>query len=107
MSGVDHSALGGRVALVTGGAGGIGLACVRALAAAGAKVHVVDIDRDAAERAASEVGGWAHVADLTDARAIDELPAEVDVLVNNAGVQHVAALHEFPPEQFTRLQALM
>ncbi|MGW3997293.1 3-hydroxybutyrate dehydrogenase [Amycolatopsis sp. NPDC004772] len=101
------SDLDGRTALVTGGAGGIGLACVRALAAAGAKVHVVDIDERGTEAAAAEVGGWAHVADLTDPAAIDALPAEVDVLVNNAGIQHVAPLEDFPPEVFERIQALM
>ncbi|MFF1612857.1 3-hydroxybutyrate dehydrogenase [Amycolatopsis sp. NPDC058278] len=101
------SDLDGRTALVTGGASGIGLACVRALAAAGAKVHVVDIDAPRTEAAASEVGGWAHVADLTDPTSIDALPAEVDVLVNNAGIQHVAPLEDFPPEVFTRIQALM
>jgi 3-hydroxybutyrate dehydrogenase len=101
------SDLDGRTALVTGGAGGIGLACVRALAAAGAKVHVVDVDGRNAEAAAAEVGGWAHVADLTEAAAIDALPAEVDILVNNAGVQHVAPLEDFPPGEFTRIQALM
>ncbi|MFI5607123.1 3-hydroxybutyrate dehydrogenase [Amycolatopsis sp. NPDC051903] len=109
-SGARHSSprdLDGRVALVTGGAGGIGLACVRALAAAGAKVHVVDVDAAGAEAAAAEAGGWAHVGDLTDPAVIDALPTELDVLVNNAGVQHVAALHEFPPEQFARIQALM
>jgi 3-hydroxybutyrate dehydrogenase len=99
--------LGGRTALVTGGAGGIGLACVRALAAAGAKVHVVDVDAAGAEEAAAEVGGWAHVADLTEPSAIDALPDEIDILVNNAGIQHVAPLPEFPPAVFTRIQALM
>ncbi len=101
------SDLDGRTALVTGGASGIGLACVRALAAAGAKVHVVDIDAQRTEAAASEVGGWAHVADLTDPTSIDALPAEVEVLVNNAGIQHVAPLEDFPPDVFTRIQALM
>lgn len=101
------SDLDGRTALVTGGAGGIGLACVRALAAAGAKVHVVDIDAEPTEAAATEVGGWAHVADLTDPGTIGALPAEVDILVNNAGIQHVAPLEDFPPEVFTRIQALM
>ncbi|WP_328647276.1 3-hydroxybutyrate dehydrogenase [Amycolatopsis sp. NBC_00348] len=101
------SDLDGRTALVTGGAGGIGLACVRALAAAGAKVHVVDVDAENAEAAATEVGGWAHAVDLTDAGAIDALPAEVDILVNNAGIQHVASLEDFPPAQFARIQALM
>jgi 3-hydroxybutyrate dehydrogenase len=99
--------LGGRTALVTGGAGGIGRACVRALAAAGAKVHVVDLDAAGAEEAAAEVGGWAHVADLTEPSAIDTLPDGIDILVNNAGIQHVAPLPGFPPAAFARMQALM
>ncbi|MFD9891779.1 3-hydroxybutyrate dehydrogenase [Amycolatopsis sp. NPDC059027] len=101
------SELSGKTALVTGGAGGIGLACVRALAAAGAKVHVVDIDAAGAERAAAGSGGWAHAADLTDPVAIEALPADVDILVNNAGIQYVAALPDFPPERFTMIQDLM
>jgi 3-hydroxybutyrate dehydrogenase len=99
--------LDGRTALVTGGAGGIGRACVLALAGAGAKVHVVDRDGPAAERTATEVGGWAHVVDLADAGAIDTLPEAIDILVNNAGSQHVAPLHEFPPEKFSLLQQVM
>jgi 3-hydroxybutyrate dehydrogenase len=101
------SDLDGRTALVTGGASGIGLACVRALAAAGAKVHVVDIDERRTEAAAAEAGGWAHVADLTDPASIGGLPAEVDILVNNAGIQHVAPIEDFPPDVFARIQTLM
>jgi 3-hydroxybutyrate dehydrogenase len=100
-SGVPHTAL------VTGGANGIGLACVRALAGAGAKVHVVDIDGEAAAAVAAEAGGWAHEGDLSDPRTIDALPAEIDILVNNAGLQHVAPLHEFPLDRFTKLQQVM
>ncbi|HEU5469771.1 MAG TPA: 3-hydroxybutyrate dehydrogenase [Actinophytocola sp.] len=99
--------LAGRTALVTGGGGSIGGACVRALAAAGAKVHVVDRDGPAAERVAAEVDGWAHVVDLADPAAVDTLPDTVDVLVNNAGLQHVAPLHEFPPQMFDLLQRVM
>ncbi|MFI5562002.1 3-hydroxybutyrate dehydrogenase [Amycolatopsis japonica] len=106
MSGAYHSDLAGKSALVTGAAGGIGLACAEALAEAGAKVHLVDID-DAVEKAAAEVDGIAHVVDLTDAQAVETLPAEIDILVNNAGFQHIAPIHEFPPETFTRVQALM
>ncbi|MEV6912986.1 3-hydroxybutyrate dehydrogenase [Amycolatopsis sp. NPDC051071] len=106
MSGAYHSDLAGKSALVTGAASGIGLACAEALAEAGAKVHLVDID-DAVEKAAAEVDGIAHVADLTDARAVEALPAEIDILVNNAGFQHIAPIHEFPPETFIRLQSLM
>ncbi|MBB5853518.1 3-hydroxybutyrate dehydrogenase [Amycolatopsis umgeniensis] len=106
MSGAYHSDLAGKSALVTGAASGIGLACAGALAEAGAKVHLVDID-DAVEKAAADVNGIAHVVDLTDGRAIETLPAEIDILVNNAGFQHIAPIHEFPPETFTRIQALM
>jgi 3-hydroxybutyrate dehydrogenase len=106
-SGPAHSELRGRIALVTGGGSGIGLACVRALAQSGAKVHVVDRDGPAAEWVAGEVGGRAHAVDLADPVAIDTLPAEVDILVNNAGLQHVAPLHEFPPAMFALLQQVM
>ncbi|CRK60282.1 D-beta-hydroxybutyrate dehydrogenase [Alloactinosynnema sp. L-07] len=92
---------------MTGGASGIGRACVLALAAAGAKVHVVDRDGAGARRVAGEVGGWAHAVDLADAEAVAALPTEVDILVNNAGLQHVAALHEFPPERFELIQRVM
>ena len=99
--------LDGRVALVTGAGSGIGRACARALAEAGAKVRVADVDRAAAERVAAEVGGWAQIADLADPAAVAALPADVDILVNNAGFQHVAPLPDFPPEVFTRMQQVM
>ncbi|GLW92515.1 3-hydroxybutyrate dehydrogenase [Actinokineospora globicatena] len=103
-SGPDHNS---RTALVTGGASGIGRACVRALAAAGAKVHIVDRAGPAAEELADEVDGVAHVVDLADAAFVDALPTEVDVLINNAGLQHVAPLHEFPPDRFDLIQRVM
>lgn len=107
MSSDPLHTLDGRSALVTGGASGIGRACARVLAAAGAKVHVVDRDLPGAESVAAEVGGWAHGVDLSDAEAVDTLPTDVDVLVNNAGLQHVAALHEYPPERFELIQRVM
>ncbi|MER5738480.1 MULTISPECIES: 3-hydroxybutyrate dehydrogenase [unclassified Streptomyces] len=99
--------LSGRTALVTGGGSGIGRACVLALARAGALVHVVDRDADAAKAVAETAGGRAHVADLADPDAIDLLPTEADILVNNAGLQHVAPLTEFPPDRFELLQKVM
>ncbi|MFS2293367.1 MAG: 3-hydroxybutyrate dehydrogenase [Actinomadura sp.] len=99
--------LSGRKALVTGGASGIGRACARRLAAAGADVVVADIDGEAAERAAEEIGGIPLHADLADTDALDGLAAGVDILVNNAGVQHVAPVHDFPPETFARIMRLM
>ncbi len=97
----------GRRALVTGGGSGIGRAVAVRLAAAGATVVVVDRDPASAERVAAEVGGTAVVADLSDPAAVDALDVDVDVLVNNAGFQHVAPLHEFPPEVFATILRLM
>ena len=106
MSGAYHNDLAGRSALVTGAAGGIGRACAEALAEAGAKVHLVDVD-ESVQKAAADVGGVAHVVDLTDSQAIETLPAEIDILVNTAGFQHISPIHEFPPERFLRIQTLM
>jgi 3-hydroxybutyrate dehydrogenase len=99
--------LSGRRALVTGGASGIGRACAVRLSAAGASVVVVDRDADAAQAVAREVGGSAVAVDLTDLDAIDALDLDVDVLVNNAGMQHVAPLHEFPVDRFSYILRLM
>ena len=97
----------GRRALVTGGASGIGAACARRLAAAGASVTVADVDAEGAARVAAEVGGEPWVVDLTDTAALADLRLPVNVLVNNAGVQHVAPVEEFPPDRFRRLLTLM
>ena len=99
--------LGGRRALVTGAASGIGAACARALAAAGASVIAADLDEQGAAGLAAEIGGEPWAVDLTDTRALDGLRLDVDVLVNNAGIQHVAPIEEFPPEAFRRILALM
>jgi 3-hydroxybutyrate dehydrogenase len=99
--------LSGRRTLVTGGASGIGRACVVRLAAAGADVVVLDRDAEAAEEVAAAVGGTALVVDLSDLDGIDSLDLDVDVLVNNAGLQHVAPVHEFPAEKFSYILRLM
>ncbi|MFJ7491710.1 3-hydroxybutyrate dehydrogenase [Streptomyces sp. NPDC097727] len=99
--------LAGRTALVTGAASGIGRACAQALAAAGAHVHVVDKAADAAKSLAEAIGGTAWVVDLSAPDAVDTLPADVDVVVNNAGLQHVAPVHDFPPDRFALIQRVM
>lgn len=106
---MDHSGsqLKGRRALVSGGAAGIGAACARGLAGAGAYVTVLDRDGEGARALASEIGGDVLVADLSVASEIASLAIDVDILVNNAGVQHVAAVEDFPPETFDRLLRLM
>jgi 3-hydroxybutyrate dehydrogenase len=97
----------GKHAAVTGAASGIGEACARRLAAAGAAVTVLDIDAGGASRVASEIGGTPVAVDLSDRSAIEALSLRADILVNNAGVQHVAPVEEFPPEKFELLMALM
>src|ERR671913_577837 len=97
----------GRRALITGGASGIGKACAVRLAGDGADVVVVDRDAEAAKAVAAEVGGTAVAVDLSDLAAVDALDLAVDVLVNNAGLQHVAPVHEFPVEKFSYILRLM
>ncbi|MFE5335390.1 3-hydroxybutyrate dehydrogenase [Isoptericola sp. NPDC056573] len=99
--------LAGRRALVTGGASGIGAACARELAARGAEVVVADVEPDGAKRLADELGGEAWVVDLADTRALDDLRLDVDVLVNNAGIQRVSPVQDFPPDDFRLVHRLM
>jgi 3-hydroxybutyrate dehydrogenase len=99
--------LAGRRALITGGASGIGRACALRLAQDGAEVVVVDRDADAAKEVAEASGGTAVAVDLSDLDAVDALDLAVDVLVNNAGLQHVAPIQEFPVDRFSYILRLM
>jgi 3-hydroxybutyrate dehydrogenase len=99
--------LAGRRAMVTGGASGIGRACAERLSAEGAHVLVVDRDLEGARVVAEAVGGSAVGVDLADLDAVDALDLDVDVLVNNAGLQHVAPVHEFPVDRFSLILRLM
>jgi 3-hydroxybutyrate dehydrogenase len=96
-----------RRALVTGAASGIGLACARTLAAAGALVIIADRDATGAERVASEVGGEALVIDLGDLDALASTSLDVDILVNCAGIQTVAPIQEFDLSEFRRMLDVM
>jgi len=91
--------LDGRVALVTGAARSIGEACARKLAADEARVAVLDIDAEGAERVASSIDGLAVQVDVTDPASVDAAVATVverlgglDIAVNNAGVTSEGAL---------------
>ena len=83
----------GRIAVVTGGASGIGAACCRMLAARGARVVVTDRDLATAQALATEIGGTALILDVGRRAANEDAAAEietqlgaVDILVTSAGV---------------------
>lgn len=106
----------GRVALVTGGAGGIGSAIAEDLAAAGATVVVADIDAEGSERvvAALATPGHALTVDVTDEDAVADAFAQlaltcggVDVVVSNAGSAASAPIEETTVESWDRQQALL
>jgi len=106
-------ALAGKRALVTGGGRGIGAACARGLAAAGAAVVVCGRGRADLETIANELGGEAFVADLSDRAATDTMIAamtakvgRIDILVNNAGVAESASLEKTTDAMWDRILEL-
>lgn len=68
---------------------------------------VLDRDGDGARRAAREIGGVALVADLSDPLVLNRLNTDADVVVNNAGLQHVSPIESFPPERFAVMLRVM
>jgi NAD(P)-dependent dehydrogenase (short-subunit alcohol dehydrogenase family) len=104
----------GKVALVTGGARGIGFATARALLARGCSVAIVDLDAEAASRAAVQLHdsrALGLAADVRDRGAIQRAVAEtvarfggLDIVVANAGIaSRVATFRAIPPETFERV----
>jgi len=109
----------GRVSFVTGAMRGIGRACAEALASGGAGVAVADLDEAQAGATASEIAAAYGVTargygcDVRDPQALrgalDRAASDfggLDHLVNNAGVQFVSPIAEFPDERYANVRAI-
>jgi 2-deoxy-D-gluconate 3-dehydrogenase len=107
--------LSGKVAIVTGGNGGIGLGIAEGLAEAGAGVSIVGRDESKTEAAAEHLRGYGvealpFVADVSDENAVNEVVAgtadrlgRIDILVNNAGIAIRGLLQDYTEEDWDRV----
>ena len=110
--------LSGKVALITGGASGIGEAICKAYFQQGAKVYLLDINREAGEKLAKEIDPAGErltfrYCNVTDLQNTQELFAEIyaaethlDILVNNAGIAHIGTAESTTAEDFERIMAV-
>jgi 3-oxoacyl-[acyl-carrier protein] reductase len=104
----------GKTAIVTGAGSGFGAGIARIFAREGATVMVADINMDAAQAVAAEIGGIAQAVDVADgasvaamAGAAREAWGRIDVLVNNAGITHLPKpMEEVTEEEFDRVLAV-
>ncbi len=106
--------LNGKTAIVTGAGSGFGAGIARKFAAEGARVMVADINLEGAQAVASETGGLAQWADVSDSDSVAGLAAaaithmgRIDILVNNAGITHLPMpMEEVPEGEFDRILAV-
>ena len=103
----------GKVAVVTGGASGMGAATVKALAAAGAQVNLIDIDRNGAEGVAKETGSEVFIGDVSNSEFCDltinsivDSQGQIDILVNAAGIILRADALETNDDNWKRIMAV-
>jgi meso-butanediol dehydrogenase/(S,S)-butanediol dehydrogenase/diacetyl reductase len=99
----------GKVAVVTGGANGIGLAAARALAAGGASIWIFDLERERPDEVARSLGGRGCQVDVTDRSSIDaafDRSGAPDIVVANAGMGVWAPLDETSADAWNRTIAV-
>ena len=103
--------LDGKVALITGGESGIGLATARLFASEGAQLHLLGLQEGPLEEAANELGGLGSATDVTDEEAVRRAVAEgverfggYDVIFSNAGNSgEIKSVPEYPTDVFQRV----
>jgi len=101
-----HS-LQGKSVLITGAASGIGKACTVTFAEAGARVIAVDLDIELLKDLKSKNSVEIIEADLTNPEKFFPNNLEIDILINNAGIQHISPLENFSMEKADQMLSLM
>lgn len=103
-----------RIAIVTGASSGIGLAVAQSLAAQGDKVVMADINEQAGQQEAAKLDALFVKADLSQRSGCQQLVntaldqfGRVDILVSNAGIQHVSPVEDFPEDKWDFMISLM
>jgi len=106
---MDH-----KIAIVTGGASGIGYAAAESLINAGHKVVIADLNAELGEESAQKLGALFIQVDLSiqedNKRLIDETVSHfgsVDILVNNAGFQHISTIEDFSEDTWNTMISVM
>ena len=97
----------GKSVLVTGAGSGIGKACVEAFAESGAHVIAVDINLDSLSELKKSHKIEIVEADLTNPEKAFPNQLEIDILINNAGIQHISSIENFSMEKADKMLALM
>ncbi len=116
LPGIKQFDLTGRLAIITGGSKGLGLAMAAGLASAGANIMVVNRNKEEGQAAAKQledsygVQAVAFSGDVTSQQDMEEMAAQamekfgrIDVLINNAGINIRGAIDELKPEEFNRV----
>ena len=104
----------GKTAIVTGGASGIGKAISKIFAEQGAKVHILDINKEGATQTANEIRkanqkATAHYCDVSNQKNVNEIIKKItmtdaiNILVNNAGIAHIGSIEKTRERRFRQV----